>query len=236
MQGIAYHFADRTEAGRMLGGALSDYAGRTDVLVLALPRGGVPVAYEIARALAAPLDIWLVRKLGVPGHEELAMGAMAGTDTLVLNQEIIKLLDIHEASIDAAVDRERTELERRNKLYRRGMPAPDIQGKTIILVDDGLATGATVRAAIVSLREAGAAKIVVAVPVGSALACEKIRQEADDLVCLYTPEPFFGVGQWYDNFMQTPDEEVLTLLGQKQPISEQPKLLREWLKRGVKGD
>src|SRR5687768_12161913 len=215
MQGIAYHFADRTEAGRMLGGALSDYAGRTDVLVLALPRGGVPVAYEIARALAAPLDIWLVRKLGVPGHEELAMGAMAGTDTLVLNQEIIKLLDIDEASIDAAVDRERTELERRNKLYRRGMPAPDIQGKTIILVDDGLATGATVRAAIVSLREAGAAKIFVAVPVGSALACEKIRQEADDLVCLYTPEPFFGVGQWYDNFMETPDEEVLTLLRQE---------------------
>lgn len=215
MQGIAYHFADRTEAGRMLGGALSDYAGRTDVLVLALPRGGVPVAYEIARALAAPLDIWLVRKLGVPGHEELAMGAMAGTDTLVLNQEIIKLLDIDEASIDAAVDRERTELEQRNKLYRRGMPAPDIQGKTIILVDDGLATGATVRAAIVSLREASAAKIVVAVPVGSALACEKIREEADDLVCLYTPEPFFGVGQWYDNFMQTPDEEVLTLLGQE---------------------
>ncbi|SEM87396.1 Predicted phosphoribosyltransferase [Nitrosospira multiformis] len=215
MPGTVYHFADRAEAGRMLGEALSIYAGRTDVLVLALPRGGVPVAYEIARALAVPLDIWLVRKLGVPGQEELAMGAMAGTDTLVLNKEIIKLLNIDEGSIDAVIARERTELERRNKLYRRGMPAPDIQGKTIILVDDGLATGATVRAAIVSLREAGAARIVVAVPVGTTSACRKIRQEADDLVCLYTPEPFFGVGQWYDNFMQTPDEEVLALLEQE---------------------
>lgn len=215
MPGAEYHFADRAEAGRMLGEALSVYAGRIDVLVLALPRGGVPVAYEIARMLAVPLDVWLVRKLGAPGQEELAMGAMAGADTLVLNKEIIKLLNIDEASIDAAITRERTELERRNKLYRRGMPAPDIQGKTIILVDDGLATGATMRAAIVSLRDAGAARIVVAVPVGTISACRKIRQEADDLVCLYTPEPFFGVGQWYDNFMQTPDEEVLALLGQE---------------------
>ena len=215
MPGAEYHFADRAEAGRMLGEALSVYAGRIDVLVLALPRGGVPVAYEIARMLAVPLDVWLVRKLGAPGQEELAMGAMAGTDTLVLNKEIIKLLNIDEASIDAAITRERTELERRNKLYRRSMPAPDIQGKTIILVDDGLATGATMRAAIVSLRDAGAARIVVAVPVGTTSACRKIRQEADDLVCLYTPEPFFGVGQWYDNFVQTPDEEVLALLGQE---------------------
>lgn len=235
MPGAEYHFADRAEAGRMLGEALSVYAGRTDVLVLALPRGGVPVAYEIARMLAVPLDIWLVRKLGAPGQEELAMGAMAGADTLVLNKEIIKLLNIDEASIDAAITRERTELERRNKLYRRGMPAPDIQGKTIILVDDGLATGATMHAAIVSLHDAGAARIVVAVPVGTTSACRKIRQEADDLVCLYTPEPFFGVGQWYDNFMQTPDEEVLALLG-KQPIGEQPKLQRERLKGGFKGD
>jgi predicted phosphoribosyltransferase len=215
MPSDVYHFADRAEAGRMLGEALSVYAGRIDVLVLALPRGGVPVAYEIARMLAVPLDIWLVRKLGAPGQEELAMGAMAGTDTLVLNKEIIKLLNIDEASINAAIARERTELERRNKLYRRGMPAPDIQGKTIILVDDGLATGATMHAAIVSLRNAGAARIVVAVPVGTTSACRKIRQEADDLVCLYTPEPFFGVGQWYDNFIQTADEEVLALLGQE---------------------
>jgi putative phosphoribosyl transferase len=215
MPGDVYHFADRAEAGRMLGEALSVYAGRADVLVLALPRGGVPVAYEIARILAVPLDIWFVRKLGAPGQEELAMGALAGTGTLVLNQEIIKLLNIDEASIDAAIARERAELERRNKLYRKGRPAPDIQGKTIILVDDGLATGATMRAAIVSLRDAGAARIVVAVPVGTISACRKIRQETDDLVCLYTPEPFFGVGQWYDNFMQTTDGEVLTLLGQE---------------------
>ncbi|SET49372.1 Predicted phosphoribosyltransferase [Nitrosospira multiformis] len=213
----------------MLGEVLSVYAGRTDVLVLALPRGGVPVAYEIARTLAVPLDIWLVRKLGVPGQEELAMGAMAGADTLVLNKEIIKLLNIDEASIDAVIARERIELERRNKLYRRGMPAPDIQGKTIILVDDGLATGATVRAAIVSLRDAGAARIVVAVPVGTTSACRKIRQEADDLVCLYTPEPFFGVGQWYDNFMQTPDEEVLALLEQETT----PRRTTETLKRAT---
>ena len=215
MPGAEYHFADRAEAGRMLGEALSVYAGRIDVLVLALPRGGVPVAYEIARMLTVPLDVWLVRKLGAPGQEELAMGAMAGPDTLVLNKEIIKLLNIDEASIDAAITRERTELEQRNKLYRRGMPAPDIQGKTIILVDDGLATGATMHAAIVSLRNAGAARIVVAVPVGTTSACRKIRQEADDLVCLYTPEPFFGVGRWYDNFIQTADEEVLALLGQE---------------------
>lgn len=215
MPGDVYHFADRAEAGRMLGEALSVYAERTDVLVLALPRGGVPVAYEIARILAVSLDIWLVRKLGAPGQEELAMGALAGTGTLVLNKEIIKLLNIDEASIDAAIARERTELERRNKLYRSGRPAPDIPGKTIILVDDGLATGATMRAAIVSLRDAGAARIVVAVPVGTISACRKIRQEADDLVCLYTPEPFFGVGQWYDNFMQTADGEVLALLGQE---------------------
>jgi predicted phosphoribosyltransferase len=187
-----YHFADRAEAGRMLGEALSVYAGRTDVLVLALPRGGVSVAYEIARMLAVPLDVWLVRKLGAPGQEELAMGAMAGTDTLVLNKEIIKLLNIDEASIDAAITRERTELERRNKLYRRGMPAPDIQGKTIILVDDGLATGATMRVAIVSLRDAGAARIVVAVPVGTTSAVEKYaRRRTISCACIH-PNLFSG--------------------------------------------
>ena len=212
MPGTVYHFADRAEAGRMLGEALAVYAGRTDVLVLALPRGGVPVAYEIGRMLAVPLDIWLVRKLGVPGQEELAMGAMAGTDTLVLNKEIIKLLNIDEASIDAAITRERTELERRNKLYRRGMPAPDIQGKIIILVDDGLATGATMRVAIASLRQAGAARIIVAVPVGAASTCGKIGKEADEFICLHAPEPFYGVGQWYSDFSQTSDEDVLALL------------------------
>lgn len=212
MPGTVYHFADRTEAGKMLGEALSDYAGKTDVLVLGLPRGGVPVAYEVAKALAAPVDLWLVRKLGVPGQEELAMGAMAGKDTRVLNQEIINLLNIDQTSLNATIARERAELERRNSLYRQGRPPPDIQGKTIILVDDGLATGATMRAAIASLRHAGAARIIVAVPVGAASAGEKIRKEADEVVCLYTPEPFYGVGQWYDDFSQTTDEEVLALL------------------------
>jgi putative phosphoribosyl transferase len=212
MPGTAYHFVDRTEAGKMLAEALFDYAGKADVFVLALPRGGLPVAYEVAKALAAPMDLWLVRKLGVPGQEELAMGAMAGKDTRVLNQEIINLLNIDQVSINAAVAREQAELERRNSLYRQGRPPPDIQGKTIILVDDGLATGATVRAAIVSLRHAGAARIIVAVPVAAASASEKIRKEADKLVCLYTPEPFYGVGQWYDDFSQTTDEEVLALL------------------------
>ena len=212
MPSTVYHFADRTEAGKMLGEALSNYAGKTDVLVLALPRGGVPVAYEVAKALAAPMDLWLVRKLGVPGQEELAMGAMAGKDTRVLNQEIINLLNIDQASLNATIAREQAELERRNSLYRQGMPPPDIQGKTIILVDDGLATGATMRAAIASLRHAGAARIIVAVPVAAGSASEKIRKEADKLVCLYTPEPFYGVGQWYDDFSQTTDEEVLALL------------------------
>lgn len=212
MPSTVYHFADRTEAGKMLGEALSDYAGKTDVLVLGLPRGGVPIAYEVAKALAAPVDLWLVRKLGVPGQEELAMGAMAGKDTRVLNQEIINLLNIDQASLNATIAREQAELERRNSLYRQGRPPPDIQGKTIILVDDGLATGATMRAAIVSLRHTGAARIIVAVPVGAASAGEKIRKEADEVVCLYTPEPFYGVGQWYDDFSQTTDEEVLTIL------------------------
>lgn len=212
MPSTVYHFADRTEAGKMLGEALSDYAGKTDVIVLGLPRGGVPVAYEVAKALAAPLDLWLVRKLGVPGQEELAMGAMAGKDTRVLNQEIINLLNIDQASLNATIVKEQAELERRNRLYRQGMPPPDIQGKTIILVDDGLATGATMRASIVSLRHAGAARIIVAVPVAAASASEKIRKEADEVVCLYMPEPFYGVGQWYDDFSQTTDEEVLALL------------------------
>lgn len=212
MPSTVYHFADRTEAGKMLGEALSDYAGKTDVVVLGLPRGGVPVAYEVAKALAAPLDLWLVRKLGVPGQEELAMGAMAGKDTRVLNQEIINLLNIDQASLNATIVKEQAELERRNRLYRQGMPPPDIQGKTIILVDDGLATGATMRASIVSLRHAGAARIIVAVPVAAASASEKIRKEADEVVCLYMPEPFYGVGQWYDDFSQTTDEEVLALL------------------------
>jgi putative phosphoribosyl transferase len=212
MPNTAYHFADRKQAGKMLAEALSDYARKPDVLVLALPRGGVPVAYEIAEAVAAPLDLWLVRKLGAPRREELAMGAIAGGGVRVLDRDIIRLLDVDQASLDTVMAREQAELERRNNHYRQGRPPADVQGKTVILVDDGLATGATIRAAIVSLRSAGAERIIVAVPVGAASASEKIQEEADEFVCLYTPEPFYGVGKWYDDFSQTTDEEVLALL------------------------
>lgn len=212
MAPIFHRFANRTEAGKLLADALSGYAGRNDILILALPRGGVPVAYEVAKALSAPLDLWLVRKLGVPGQEELALGALAGKNIRVLNQDIIGLLNIDETVIDGIVAREQTELERRNTLYRQGKPPPDIERKTIIIIDDGLATGATMRVAIASLRQAGAARIIVAVPVGAAATCSKIEKEADELICLYTPEPFYGVGQWYGDFSQTLDNEVLALL------------------------
>jgi putative phosphoribosyl transferase len=226
MPNTIYHFADRTEAGKMLAEALSKYAGKTNVLVLALPRGGVPVAHEIAEALAAPLDLWLVRKLGVPGREELAIGAIAEGGVRVLNRDIIRLLDVDQASLDTVMAREQTELERRNNHYRQGKPPPDVLGKTVILVDDGLATGATMRAAIVSLKAAGAERIVVAVPVGTASASEKIQKEVDELVCLGTPEPFYGVGKWYDDFSQTTDEEVLALLSSPTAIGDAKELQR----------
>ena len=207
-----HRFANRAEAGRMLAEALSAYIGRRGILILALPRGGVPVAYEVAKALSAPMDLWLVRKLGVPGQEELALGALAGKNIRVLNDDIISLLNIDQSAIDIVIAREQAELERRNRLYRQGRPPPDIEGKTIIIIDDGLATGATMRAAIASLRQAGAAWIIAAVPVGAVSTCRKIEQEADELVCLHTPQPFYGVGQWYTDFSQTSDEEVLALL------------------------
>ena len=205
-------FANRSEAGQMLAEALSGYIGRSDILVLALPRGGVPVAYEVARRLSAPLDLWLVRKLGVPGREELALGALAEKNIRVLNDDIINLLHIDQSVIDDIIGRERAELGRRNRLYRQDRPPPDIKGKTTIIIDDGLATGATMRAAIVSLRQADAAQIIAAVPVGAVSTCRKIEQEADELICLHTPEPFYGVGQWHIDFSQTSDEEVLALL------------------------
>lgn len=212
MAATFHRFANRTEAGKFLADALSGYAGRNDIFVLALPRGGVPVAYEVAKALSAPLDLWLVRKLGVPGQEELALGALAGENIRVLNQDIIDLLNIDQTVIDGIIARERAELERRNGLYRQGKPPPDLEGKTIIIVDDGLATGATMRVAIASLRHSGAARIIVAVPVGAVSTCGKIEKEADELICLHMPEPFYGVGQWYGNFSQTSDNEVLALL------------------------
>jgi predicted phosphoribosyltransferase len=207
-----HRFVNRKEAGEILAEALSGYAGKSGTLVLALPRGGVPVAYEVAKALSAPLDLWLVRKLGVPGQEELAMGAIAGKNTLVLNDDIIAALNISQPTIDSIIAREQAELERRNKHYRHGKPPPDVGGNTILIIDDGVATGATMRAAIASLRQAAAARVIAAVPVGAMSTCRKIGQEADELVCLHTPEPFYGVGQWYNDFSQTSDEEVLALL------------------------
>ena len=205
-------FRDRTEAGQLLAERLTDYAGRPDVLVLALPRGGVPVAYEVARALVAPLDVFVVRKLGVPGHEELAMGAIASGGEYVLNDDVVEALRIPRHVIEAVSARELRELERRERAYRGDRPAPKVRGRTVILVDDGLATGATMRAAVHALRRLGPARIVVAVPTAAPSTCEEFRHEADECVCNITPEPFHGVGLWYEDFSQTTDDEVRDLL------------------------
>jgi predicted phosphoribosyltransferase len=205
-------FRDRHEAGRALATELKEYADRPDVLVLGLPRGGVPVAYEVAQALHAPLDIFLVRKLGVPGHRELAMGAIASGDVLVLNEDVVGALGIPDEVIDAVSEEEKRELQRRERNYRGDRPAPDVRGRTVILVDDGLATGSSMRAAVAALRQQGPARIVVAVPVGSPDVCEELREVADDAVCAYAPQPFYAVGMWYKDFTQTTDEEVRELL------------------------
>ena len=205
-------FRDRREAGKFLAEKLMAYADRPDVLVLALPRGGVPVAFEVARALHAPLDVFLVRKLGVPGHEELAMGAIASWGARILNDEVVRALRIPDDVIEKVAARERRELERRDREYRAGRPAPNVRGRTIILVDDGLATGSTMRAAIAALRQRGPARIVVAVPVGSPETCAEFQEEADEAICALTPEPFYAVGVWYQDFSQTTDEEVHYLL------------------------
>jgi len=208
-------FRNRTEAGRRLAEKLAAYAGRPDILVLALPRGGVPVGYEVARALGAPLDVFVVRKLGVPGYEELAMGAVATGGVRVLNDEIVRGLGISEHEIDAAVARELQELARRERLYRGDRPPPDVASRTVILVDDGLATGATMRAAVAALRQQHPARIVVAVPTASPDTCEALKAEADDVICAMTPEPFFAVGHWYEDFTQTTDNEVRELLAHR---------------------
>jgi predicted phosphoribosyltransferase len=214
-------FQDRAEAGRELAEKLAAYAGRPDVLVLALPRGGVPVAYEVARALLAPLDVFLVRKLGVPGHEELAMGAIASGGVRVLNEDIVRALDISEEDLEAVAAQERAELERRERLYRGGRPFPDVSGRTVILIDDGLATGSTMRAAVAALRRQRPARIVVAVPLGSPDTCAELQGEADEAFCACMPEPFHAVGLWYEDFSQTSDQEVRELLqraqGQRRP-------------------
>ena len=207
-------FRDRADAGRVLAQRLKAYANRADVLVLALPRGGVPVAFEVAEALDALLDIFIVRKLGVPGHEELAMGALATGGVRVVNDDVVSQLGLSDAVIDAVAAQEERELERRERAYRGARAAPDVRGRTVILVDDGLATGATMRAAAAALRKQQPARLIVAVPVAASQTCDDLRTEVDEIVCGATPEPFLGVGRWYRDFSQTTDEEVRLLLEQ----------------------
>lgn len=216
-------FRNRREAGRLLAQRLAHYANRADVLILALPRGGVPVAYEVARALNAPLDVFLVRKLGVPGYEELAMGAVATDGVRVLNDTIVSGLDIPDYTVDAVAARELEELKRRERVYRGGRPPPDVRGRTVILTDDGLATGSTMQAAIKALRQLQPARIVVAVPTAAPDTCEALRAEVDEVICAITPEPFHAVGRWFEDFTQTTDEEVRDLLTlRRQPEDRQP--------------
>jgi predicted phosphoribosyltransferase len=205
-------FRDRRDAGKKLATKLSAYTGRGDVLVLALPRGGVPVGYEVAHALNAPLDIFMVRKLGVPGREELAFGAIASGGIRVLNGDVIRMLGIPDEVINFVARRELEELTRRENLYRGDRRSPDVMNRAIILVDDGLATGASMRAAIAGLRTLQPARIVVAVPVAAPEACDTLRRDADEIVCGVTPDPFYGVGRWYEDFSQVTDEEVRMLL------------------------
>ena len=205
-------FRDRTEAGKYLATKLLSYKDRQDVLVLALPRGGVPVAFEVAQELRVPLDIFLVRKLGVPGHEELAMGAISTGGVRVLNEDTVNYLRIPEHIIDAIAARELKELKRRELAYRGSRPEPDVKGKTVILIDDGLATGSTIRAAAQALRKQQPARIIVAVPVSAPETCDEYRIGVDEIICAVTPEPFLGVGMWYLDFSQTTDDEVRDLL------------------------
>jgi putative phosphoribosyl transferase len=205
-------FRNRAHAGRILAGALDHYKERPDVLVLALPRGGVPVAFEVARELKTPLDVFIVRKLGVPGHEEVAMGALASGGIRALNTSIIEQLNISEAVIDAVAARESIELERRQRLYRGAKSAPDVAGRIVVLVDDGLATGSTMRVAVAALRRQNPKKIVVAVPTAPPETCYELKNEADEVVCATTPEPFHAVGLWYEDFDQTTDAEVTELM------------------------
>jgi predicted phosphoribosyltransferase len=219
---IANRFRDRSEAGRLLADRLRGYANRPDVIVLALPRGGVPVAYEVARALDAPLDVFLVRKMGVPGHEEFAFGAIATGGIRVINQDVVQALGIPPKLIDAIAAREQQELERRERLYRGTRPPPEVRDRTVILVDDGLATGSTMLAAVRALRSKEAGRIVAAVPVASPEACEQLGEEADDVICAVTPEPFNAVGLWYQDFSQTTDDEVKELLARANRMSHAP--------------
>ena len=205
-------FRDRTEAGQILASKLTKYVNQVDTVILALPRGGVPVAYEIGKELGLPIDIFVVRKLGVPGHEELAMGAIASGGVRHINRDVVDQLGIDSETIEAASRREQKEIERREELYRGQRPPLDVRDKTVILVDDGLATGSTMRAAIAALRQHRPARIVVAVPTAAPQTCSEIADEVDEIICAATPETFYAVGQWYQEFSQTTDDEVRELL------------------------
>jgi predicted phosphoribosyltransferase len=205
-------FKDRVDAGRKLAKELSKYANRSDVLILALPRGGVPVAFEVAKELNVKMDVFIVRKLGVPGNEELAMGAIASDNIRVLNEDVVRSFQIPERVIDMVAENELRELERREHAYRGDRPKPEVSGSIVILIDDGLATGATMRAAAAALKTKNPAKIVVAVPTAARDTCEFFGREVDEVICVTTPEPFYGVGAWYGDFSQTTDKEVCELL------------------------
>lgn len=205
-------FNNRTDAGKRLAKRLSEYANREDVLILALPRGGVPVAFEVAKELNVKMDVFIVRKLGVPGNEELAMGAIASGNIRVLNEDVVRSFGIPQKVIDEATAKERKELERRERMYRGNRTTPKISGSTVILIDDGLATGATMRAAVAAVKTQNPAKVIIAVPVAAPDTCSFFGNEVDEVICVATPEPFYGVGAWYEDFSQTTDKEVCELL------------------------
>ncbi|MEQ8974650.1 MAG: phosphoribosyltransferase [Coleofasciculus sp. C1-SOL-03] len=213
-------FKNRQEAGQRLASDLKEYANRPDVIVLGLPRGGVPVAYEVARGLDAPLDVWLVRKLGAPGHEELAMGAIASGGTRILNKDVVRSLGVSEQAIDKVAAKEQQELERREKAYRGDLPPLELRDRTVLLVDDGLATGASMHAAAVALRQYDPKKIIAAVPVAAPETCQEFKVEVDEIICTETPQPFYAVGLWYNKFDQTTDQEVRDLM--ERAASQQP--------------
>jgi putative phosphoribosyl transferase len=224
---MASRFANRTEAGEVLATKLAAYANRPDVLVLGLPRGGVPVAFAVAKALHVPLDVFLVRKLGVPGHDELAMGAIATGGMRVLNDEAVRYLHIPDEVIEAVAARELQEIKRQEHLYRNDHSAPEVRGRTVILVDDGLATGSTMRAAVATLRQQQPARVIVAVPIAAPETCEALSTEVDEIVCARTPAPFYAVGQWYRDFSQTTDEEVRELLAQAARLYTPPQRIHD---------
>ncbi|MEQ8963963.1 MAG: phosphoribosyltransferase [Coleofasciculus sp. C2-GNP5-27] len=213
-------FKNRQEAGQRLASDLKEYANRPDVIVLGLPRGGVPVAYEVARGLDAPLDVWLVRKLGAPGHEELAMGAIASGGTRILNKDVVRSLGVSEQAIDKVAAKEQQELERREKAYRGDLPPLKLRDRTVLLVDDGLATGASMHAAAVALRQHDPKQIIAAVPVAAPETCQEFKVKVDEIICTETPQPFYAVGLWYNKFDQTTDQEVRDLM--ERSASQQP--------------